>query len=51
VRLHSYTAPGADHQIFEPDKFYEIKVKGVRLAEWLDSLISDKPPNDVHRDP
>ena len=50
VRLHSYTAPGADHQIFEPDKFYEIEVKGIRLVDWLDALIGDEPPDDVHCD-
>ena len=49
VRLHSYTAPGADHQIFE-DKFYEVTVNGVRLVDWLDALITDEPPDDVHCD-
>jgi hypothetical protein len=48
VQLHSYTASGADHQIFEPDKFYEIKVNGVRLVDWLGELIGDDPPADVH---
>jgi hypothetical protein len=50
VRLHSYTAPGADHQIFELNKFYEIKVKGVRLVDWLHELVTNKPANDVHCD-
>lgn len=50
VRLHSYTAPGADHQIFEPDKFYEIKVNGVRLVDWLKALVTKDPPADVHCD-
>jgi len=50
VRLHSYTAPGADHQIFEPNKFYEIEVEGVRLVDWLDALINNEPPDDVHCD-
>jgi len=49
VRLHSYTAPGADHQIFE-DKFYEVTVNGVRLVDWLDALITDDPPDDVNCD-
>jgi hypothetical protein len=49
VTIHSYTAPGADHQIFEPDKFYEIEVDGVGLAEWIESLVDDEePPADVH---
>jgi hypothetical protein len=50
VHLHSYTAPGADHQIFEPDKFYDIKVNGVRLVDWIDELITNDPPDDVHCD-
>jgi hypothetical protein len=50
VHLHSYTAPGADHQIFEPNKFYEIKVNGVRLVDWIDELITKEPPADVHCD-
>lgn len=50
VRLHSYTAPGADHGLFEFDKFYTIKVNGVRLVDWLDDLLGDTPPADVHCD-
>lgn len=50
VQLHSYTAPGADHQIFEPDKFYEIEVDGVRLVDWLGTLVTGDPPADVHCD-
>jgi hypothetical protein len=50
VRLHSFTAPGADHQIFEPDKFYELEVKGVRLVDWLKALVTGTPPADVHCD-
>jgi hypothetical protein len=51
VRLHSYTAPGDDHGLFEPDEFdafYETEVEGVRLVDWLDALITDEPPDDVH---
>lgn len=50
VPVHSYTAPGADHQIFELDKFYEIKVQGVRLVDWLTTLVTKDPPKDVHCD-
>lgn len=50
VPLHSYTASGADHQIFEPDKFYEISVSGVRLVDWIDMLITGQSPNDIHCD-
>jgi hypothetical protein len=48
VTLHSYTAPGADHQIFEPDKFYDISVEGVRLVDWIDALVAGEPMDDVH---
>lgn len=48
VPLHSYTAPGADHQIFEPDRFYELTVQGVRLVDWLHTLVTGRPPGDVH---
>jgi hypothetical protein len=48
VILHSYTAPGADHGIFEYEKFYEIAVNGVRLADWVAALVTDAPPADVH---
>ena len=48
--LHSYTAPGADHQIFEPNKFYDLEVNGVRLVDWLDTLVTSDPPADVHCD-
>lgn len=48
VRLHSYTVPGADHQLFERDKFYTITVNGVRLVDWLEDLIGARAPADVH---
>nr|WP_214661912.1 pectinacetylesterase family protein [Streptomyces polyasparticus] len=48
--VHSYTAPGDDHGIFEWDKFYEIEVNGVRFADWVDDLITGEPPGDVHCD-
>jgi hypothetical protein len=50
VNLHSYTAPGTDHGLFEFDKFYEIEVKGTRLADWLATLTTNNPPDDVHCD-
>jgi hypothetical protein len=50
VRLHSYTAPGDDHGLFEFDRFYEIEVNGVRFVDWLDALIGDDPPDDVRCD-
>ncbi len=50
VRLHSYTAPGDDHGLFEFDTFYEIEVNGVRLVDWLEALITNESPDDVHCD-
>ncbi len=50
VRLHSYTAPGAGHQVFEPDKFYDIEVNDVHMVDWLEALVTNEPPNDVHCD-
>jgi len=38
VTLHSYTAPGANHGIFEFDSFYDLKVDNVRLVDWLKQL-------------
>lgn len=50
VRRHSYTAPGKDHGIFEFDRFYDLKVTGVRLTTWLDTLVTKSPPDDVRCD-
>jgi hypothetical protein len=48
VDLHSYTAPGDGHGIFEWPKFYKLKVNGKRLVDWVDRLIEGKPVDDVH---
>jgi hypothetical protein len=48
VNLHSYTAPGDDHGIFEWPKFYELEVNGERLVDWVTRLIEGKPVDDVH---
>ena len=50
VRLHSYTAPGTGHGLFEFDRFYDLKVHDVRLIDWLEQLVAGKPPGDVHCD-
>jgi hypothetical protein len=44
VALHSYTAPGDDHGIFEWDKFYELEVNDVTLVDWVDALLDGQPP-------
>jgi hypothetical protein len=48
VNLHSYTAPGDDHGIFEWPKFYEVEVNGVRLVDWVEALLAGQPLDDVH---
>jgi hypothetical protein len=48
VNVHSYTAPGDDHGIFEWPKFYAVEVNGVRLVDWVDQLIAGQPVDDVH---
>jgi Pectinacetylesterase len=48
VDLHSYTAPGDGHGIFEYPKFYELEVNGEKLVDWVRTLIEGKPVTDVH---
>jgi hypothetical protein len=48
--LHSYTAPGEGHGLFEFDRFYDLEVNDVRLIDWLKQLATGKPPGDVHCD-
>jgi Pectinacetylesterase len=48
VVLHSYTAPGDGHGIFEWPRFYELEVNGDKLVDWVTRLIDGKPADDVH---
>ncbi len=48
VPLHSYTAPGRNHGLFEFDTYYDLKVDGVALTDWLKRLITGRPATDVH---
>jgi hypothetical protein len=50
VTLHSYTVAGAGHGLFEFDRFYDLKVRDVRLTDWLKQLTTGTPPTDVHCD-
>jgi hypothetical protein len=50
VVLHSYTAPGEGHGIFEWPAFYEMEVKGVTLVDWVTRLIAGESVDDVHCD-
>jgi hypothetical protein len=48
VVLHSYTAPGDEHGLFEWPAFYELEVNGVRVVDWVDALLAGDPLADVH---
>jgi hypothetical protein len=48
VVLHSYTAPGDGHGIFEYDVFYELEVNREKLVDWVSRLIEGEPVDDVH---
>jgi hypothetical protein len=50
VIQHSYTAPGNDHGILDDGPFYTMEVNGVRLVDWVESLIRGEPLDDVHCD-
>jgi Pectinacetylesterase len=50
VVVHSYTAPGDGHGIFEWPEFYELEVNGVKLVDWVGALIAGEPLDDVHCD-
>ena len=47
VPLHSFTAPGEGHGLFEQDAFFTIEVNGVRLVDWIADLASGEPGGDV----
>ncbi|CAM3325625.1 pectin acetylesterase-family hydrolase [Occultella aeris] len=50
VTVHSYTAPGEGHGLFEFEDFYRIEVNGIQLVDWLGDLTTGDPPADVHCD-
>jgi Pectinacetylesterase len=48
VNMLSYIAPGDDHGALQYDSFYTEEVNGVKLVDWVTSLIAGKPVDDVH---
>jgi Pectinacetylesterase len=48
VDLHSYTAPGDGHGIFEYPTFYELEVNGEKLVDWVTRLVAGEAVEDVH---
>lgn len=47
VPIASYIAPGTDHTIIAGDGFYEMEVEGVRLVDFLTTLVAGEVPDDV----
>jgi Pectinacetylesterase len=48
VVLHSYTAPGDSHGIFEWPRFYEVEANGEKFVDWVGRLIEGEEVDDVH---
>lgn len=46
--FHAYIAPGERHCILPFDEFYETEVGGVRLPDWVRSLIEDDEPGSIY---
>jgi hypothetical protein len=48
VVLHSYTAAGNGHRLFEWPAFYEVEVNGEKLVDWVARLLAGEHVDDVH---
>jgi hypothetical protein len=48
VNLHSYTAPGSEHVVFQKERFYTETVNGIALVDWVTKLLEGQPVDDVH---
>lgn len=48
VTLWSYISPGDDHTVLHREEFYTQTVEGVRLVEWVTSLVRGDTVADVH---
>jgi Pectinacetylesterase len=46
VKLLTYTAPGAEHTVFGDGPFYTQTVEGVKLIDWVTSLIEGDAVDD-----
>jgi hypothetical protein len=47
VPVASFVAPGDEHTIVLQDEFYEMEVEGVRLVDFLSTLVAGEVPADV----
>jgi len=50
VTLHSYTAPGTGHIVFDDSAFYTETVNGIALVDWVTKLLANQPVDDVQWD-
>ncbi|MGA9277551.1 pectin acetylesterase-family hydrolase [Ilumatobacter sp.] len=48
VPIAVYVAPGAEHTIMASDEVYAMEVDGVRLIDWITTLVTGGVPDDVH---
>jgi hypothetical protein len=48
VEQFSFTAPGDGHTVVRKDDFYTVELDGVRLVEWVTSVVNGEPVEDVH---
>ena len=46
----SFTAPGSDHTLVRSATFYEMELDGVRLVDWVASIVNGETVEDVHCD-
>jgi hypothetical protein len=45
--IASYVAPGSGHTIMGSDAVYELEVEGVKLIDWITTLVGGEVPDDV----
>jgi hypothetical protein len=48
VTQFSFTAPGSDHTLVRKPVFYEMELNGVRLVDWVTSIVNGESVEDVH---
>ena len=48
VNQFSFTAPGTEHTLVRTPVFYEMELNGVRLVDWVTSIVNGDEVDDVH---
>ena len=46
--LSTFMAPGKEHTVLSRNQFYAETVNGVKLVDWVRTLLTGKDPGDVH---